>query len=110
MRPNDPEIADFAGLMQKAGVVLMADESACSLGDMEKIAGEGYYEMINVRLSKCGGFRNSLKIIDYLRVREFLSRSDATLASPAFFRPPAGFYAFFAVMPYTVTVHMMNFW
>jgi len=23
--------------------------------------------MINVRLSKCGGFRNSLKIIDYLR-------------------------------------------
>ncbi len=67
MRPNDPEIADFAGLMQKAGAVLMADESACSLGDMEKIAEEGCYKMINVRLSKCGGFRNSLKIIDYLR-------------------------------------------
>jgi len=67
MRPNDPETADFAGLMKKAGVVLMADESACSLGDMEKIVGEGYYKMINVRLSKCGGLRNSLKIIDYLR-------------------------------------------
>ena len=67
MRSNDPEIADFADLMQKAGVVLMADESACSLGDMEKIAEEGCYKMINVRLSKCGGFRNSLKIIDYLR-------------------------------------------
>jgi hypothetical protein len=29
--------------------------------------------------------------------------------SPAFFWPLAGFYAFFAVMPYTVTVHMTNF-
>jgi L-alanine-DL-glutamate epimerase-like enolase superfamily enzyme len=67
MRPNDPETADFAELMQKAGVVLMADESACSLDDMKKIAREGYYKMINVRLSKCGGFRNSLKVIDYLR-------------------------------------------
>jgi muconate cycloisomerase len=26
--------------------------------------------MINVRLSKCGGFRNSLKIIDYLRLNK----------------------------------------
>jgi L-alanine-DL-glutamate epimerase-like enolase superfamily enzyme len=67
MGPNHPETADFADLMQKTGVVLMADESACSLDDMKKIAGDGYYKMINVRLSKCGGFRNSLKIIDYLR-------------------------------------------
>jgi len=67
MRPNDPETVDFADLMQKAGVVLMADESACSLDDMEKIAKEGCYKMINVRLSKCGGLRNSLKVIDYLR-------------------------------------------
>jgi muconate cycloisomerase len=67
MRPDDPETADFACLMQKTGVVLMADESACSLDDMKKIAQEGYYKMINIRLSKCGGFRNSLKIIEYLR-------------------------------------------
>jgi L-Ala-D/L-Glu epimerase len=67
MSPNHPETADFADLMQKTGVVLMADESACSSGDMEKIVQEGCYKMINVRLSKCGGFRNSLKIIDYLR-------------------------------------------
>lgn len=68
MMPAEPDIADFARLMQNSGVVLMADESACSLNDMEKIAKEGYYEMINVRLSKCGGFRNSLRIIDYLRL------------------------------------------
>lgn len=72
MTPNEPDIADFAGIMQNEGVILMADESACSLGDMEKIAKEGYYKMINVRLSKCGGFRNSLKIIDYLRMNRIL--------------------------------------
>lgn len=72
MMPNEPDLADFAGIMQKEGVLLMADESACSLGDMEKIAKEGYYQMINVRLSKCGGFRNSLKIIGYLRMKGIL--------------------------------------
>ncbi|MDX2497218.1 MAG: enolase C-terminal domain-like protein [Desulfobacterales bacterium] len=72
MVPNEPDLANFAALMQAEGVILMADESACSLGDMEKIAKEGYYKMINVRLSKCGGFRNSLKIIDYLRTNGIL--------------------------------------
>jgi len=45
----------------------MADESACSLSDVENISRNGHYQMINVRLSKNGGFRNSLKIIDHLR-------------------------------------------
>ena len=45
----------------------MADESACSLDDVKKIVKNGHYRMINVRLSKCGGMRNSLKMIDYLR-------------------------------------------
>jgi L-alanine-DL-glutamate epimerase-like enolase superfamily enzyme len=67
MMPDDPDIADFAGLMQNIEVILMADESACSFDDVEKIVKESYYKMINIRLSKCGGFRNSLKMIDYLR-------------------------------------------
>lgn len=67
MMPDDPDIAYFASRMKHIGVLLMADESACSFGDAEKIVKESYYKMINIRLSKCGGFRNSLKIIDYLR-------------------------------------------
>lgn len=67
MRPDDSDISHFAEVMRDCGVILMADESACSFADMERIAEEGYYGMVNVRLSKCGGFRNSLKIIDYLR-------------------------------------------
>jgi L-alanine-DL-glutamate epimerase-like enolase superfamily enzyme len=68
MMPNDPDIADFACRMQDIGVILMADESACSFEDVEKIVKESYYKMINVRLSKCGGFRNSLRMIDFLRL------------------------------------------
>lgn len=69
MMPDDPDLADFAGVMQSSGVILMADESACSLKDVKKISQEGYYEMVNVRLSKCGGFRRSLELIGYLRTK-----------------------------------------
>jgi L-Ala-D/L-Glu epimerase / N-acetyl-D-glutamate racemase len=69
MAPNDSEFAGFALRMKQAGVTLMADESACSLADVKKIAENGHYQMINVRLSKCGGMRKSMKMIDYLRRR-----------------------------------------
>ena len=67
MIPDDPEIAHFASIIKSNGIILMADESACSLKDIKKIIEDGFYRMINVRLSKCGGFRNSLRIIDHLR-------------------------------------------
>ncbi len=66
--PEDPDLAEFAGMIRNHGVILMADESACSLEDVERIIKEENYGMINVRLSKCGGFRRSLRIIDSLRM------------------------------------------
>ena len=67
MEPGDPDIVDFASAMKARNMTLMADESACSLRDVERILEEKSYEMVNVRLSKCGGFRNSLRLIDCLR-------------------------------------------
>ncbi|MBW1841853.1 MAG: hypothetical protein JRI75_08680 [Deltaproteobacteria bacterium] len=67
MVPGNPDLADFGPLLRDAGVNLMADESACTLKEVAQITKEGHYNMINVRLSKCGGFRNSFRIIDYLR-------------------------------------------
>jgi muconate cycloisomerase len=69
MKTDDPDIYHFAEVMRGYGVILMADESACSFADMERVVNEGYYGMVNIRLSKCGGFRNSLKMINYLRQR-----------------------------------------
>ncbi|MEW6673188.1 MAG: enolase C-terminal domain-like protein [Thermodesulfobacteriota bacterium] len=65
--PASAALPEFAAEMQSADIRLMADESACDLGDMDRILAEGFYDMINVRLSKCGGFHRSLAIIDFLR-------------------------------------------
>jgi len=67
MLPDSPDIPEFAREMHKCGVIMMADELACTMADVRKIIKEGYYGMINIRLSKCGGFRRSLNIIDMLR-------------------------------------------
>lgn len=67
VKPGDPQIAEIANMAKISGLVLMADESACTLTDVQKLSQEGSYGMVNVRLSKCGGFWKSLKIIDYLR-------------------------------------------
>ncbi|MBW1915303.1 MAG: hypothetical protein JRI86_10250 [Deltaproteobacteria bacterium] len=66
MMPDDPDIAEFAEILKENDIVLMADESACCMADIKKLVSDGHYKMVNVRLSKCGGFRRSLEIIDYL--------------------------------------------
>lgn len=65
--PHDKDISKFARFIKTRGLSLMADESACTLDDVEHILQEGLYEMVNIRLSKCGGFRNSIKMINYMR-------------------------------------------
>ena len=67
MSANDPDISAFAGAMKNYGVIIMADELACSMNDIKKIIKGKHYGMVNVRLSKCGGFRRSLRIIELLR-------------------------------------------
>ncbi|NVL90566.1 MAG: hypothetical protein HWN69_06150 [Desulfobacterales bacterium] len=64
---NDPNWRGLADILRTRDVQLMADESVCSMEDLEKVIEEGLFDMIHVRLSKCGGFSNSLKIINRLR-------------------------------------------
>lgn len=67
MRPFDPGFIEFVGLMKGYGVILMACETACTLKDVERIIKDGYYKMINVKLSRSGGFRRSLRMIERIR-------------------------------------------
>jgi muconate cycloisomerase len=67
MMPGEPKISHFAEALKKHGVKVMADESACTEAEVRGITREGHYDMISVRLSKCGGFRKSWRIIDYAR-------------------------------------------
>jgi len=67
MAPGSPGMGEVSGRLKACGVKIMADESACSFREVRALVEEGHYNMINVRLSKCGGFRRSLRIIDFLR-------------------------------------------
>ena len=57
----------FAEKMLSMGVVLMACQSAPTLRDVMKICRDGHYRMVNVKLSRSGGYHRSLRIIDFLR-------------------------------------------
>ncbi|MFZ7112210.1 MAG: mandelate racemase/muconate lactonizing enzyme family protein [Desulfatiglandales bacterium] len=66
---EDPDIPRLASAMNEQGILLMADESACCIQDLSWIGREDVYQMINIRLSKCGGFKRSMEMIEYLRSR-----------------------------------------
>ncbi len=72
LAPDDPELAGFAEEVKKYGSILMADEIACSMNDVKKIINEKNYGIINIRMSKCGGLRRSLKIVEHLRAAGLL--------------------------------------
>jgi len=67
LMPNDADIGEVAKKLKSMNVKVMADESACSFQEVKALVAEGHYNMINVRLSKCGGFRRSRRIIEFLR-------------------------------------------
>ncbi|MBN1907092.1 MAG: hypothetical protein JW927_18580 [Deltaproteobacteria bacterium] len=67
MSPDDHDIIKLSRKALERGIELMADESACTLDDLVAINGTGCYQVINIRMSKCGGFRRSMNMIDYCR-------------------------------------------
>ncbi|MBW1858614.1 MAG: hypothetical protein JRI70_00720 [Deltaproteobacteria bacterium] len=67
LMPHDNSLQELADILKGTGLKLMADESVCSMKDLEYAIAEGYFDVVNVRLSKCGGFLNSLNIIQGVR-------------------------------------------
>ena len=56
------QVDGLAKLRGRIGVPLMLDESLCSLIDARRAIERGTCDLFNIRLSKCGGFLNSLRI------------------------------------------------
>lgn len=56
------EVDGLAALRARLGVPIMLDESLCSLSDARHAIERGTCDLFNIRLSKCGGFLNSLKL------------------------------------------------
>ena len=68
--PQDPDGGALCTAYAAENIVVMADESACTLSDLDAIRRERSFNMINMRLSKCGGLVRSLEMIDALRRRQ----------------------------------------
>ncbi len=67
MSPSNPALVEFADVMDTMGVILMACHSAPTLKDVIRVREKGVCKMLNVKLSRSGGFRRALEIINYLR-------------------------------------------
>lgn len=55
-------VARLTAIRPNLGVPVMLDESLCSLSDADRAIEHGLCDLFNIRLSKCGGFINSLLI------------------------------------------------
>jgi len=67
MNQADPGFPGFLEKVKDCGVILMACESAPTLNEVKNIIQDGHYQMINVKLSRSGGFRRALRIIELIR-------------------------------------------
>ena len=67
MSDDVPGFSEFAEKLRSMNVLLMACQSAPTLQDVERIIKKRCHNMVNVKLSRSGGFRRSLEIIEYLR-------------------------------------------
>jgi muconate cycloisomerase len=57
------EVESLAELRPKLGMPVMLDESLCGLPDARRAIDAGLADLLNVRLSKCGGIMQSLRIV-----------------------------------------------
>eukprot|EP00913_Durusdinium_trenchii_P023432 g22010.t1 len=56
------QVDGLAEIRKRIETPLMLDESLCSLGDGQRAIERGTCDLFNIRISKCGGFLNSLKL------------------------------------------------
>jgi len=64
------ESARMPELRQRVKVPLMLDESLCTLADARQAAEEGWCDLFNIRISKCGGLLPSLRIAQIAREKK----------------------------------------
>ena len=57
------EIACLAEVRKQVKTPIMFDESLCGMHDAERAIRDGLCDLFNLRLSKCGGFIPSLRLV-----------------------------------------------
>ena len=57
------DVGCLADVRAATGARVMLDESLCSISDAEQAIAHGWCDAFNIRLSKCGGFLRSLRLV-----------------------------------------------
>jgi len=60
-------IEQLQAIHSATGVPIVADESICTLPDLRKFAGAGAYQIVNVRVGKCGGVTGTSRFLHEAR-------------------------------------------
>lgn len=58
-------IGELARIRQPFNIPVMLDESLCGMQDAERSVQEGWGDLFNLRLSKCGGFIRTLRLAGF---------------------------------------------
>ncbi|MDP2983167.1 MAG: enolase C-terminal domain-like protein [Candidatus Latescibacter sp.] len=61
------DLEGMAELRRPGGMLVTLDESVCNPSDVERAASMGACDMVNVRISKCGGLLGALRVIEAAR-------------------------------------------
>jgi L-Ala-D/L-Glu epimerase len=58
------DLEGAAELRRPGGILVTLDESVCNSSDVERAASLGACDVVNVRISKCGGLLGAMRVID----------------------------------------------
>ncbi len=64
------DIEGLQTIREKTGILVIADESMCSLSDAKYLIDMGACDIINIKISKCGGLLRSKQIRDFAESRD----------------------------------------
>jgi muconate cycloisomerase len=76
-------LTELAWLAARSPVPIIADESLVSFADAERLAEEGASQIFNIRVSKCGGLLNAVRIRDFAAKRGIRSILGAQVGETA---------------------------
>ena len=83
---EQPVVADdldgLKTITNATGIPILADEAAFNLEDVKKIVASKSADMINIKLMKCGGLTNAVKILEYAREKGIVCMLGSMLEGP----------------------------
>jgi len=67
---------------QSTSIAILADEAVFTLSDVKKVHQNGYADMINIKLMKCGGLSKAQEILQYAREQKIECMFGSMLEGP----------------------------